>query len=216
MVSLRSGFLGIFLALASSASAFAIDPIVAIKFAEEKGCTFRATKVAQANCLDGIADWWFSEAVMYDIGSYDPIREAHRIIGESSRLDPMNLDRLTNLLWLQFSVDVNAVQDGAATDITQTAIELVESYSAFYPNRFEYPFLVTDQLLLFVQPRGVGSKEMKLIYMSYAEKIHAQARALYPAFSSRLSADQKQQIEFQLGVIDRALVKRRAQLEALP
>jgi hypothetical protein len=194
----------------------AVDPIVRKKLAEEKACMARPTGVARANCLADLADWWWSESVKYELGPYDPIAEIHRILGVAITQNPRDLDMFTNYTWMQFSVDINRIQDGKATDITFAVRDKINEYRQYYAGQFVYPFITVDEAMRFILPNGLGSKAMKLAYLDFAQTLQDEAKRLYPTVKDRLPVEEQKRVEFQLGVTDRALVRRRAQLEALP
>ncbi len=208
--------LGASLLVPFSAHASGEDPIVRQKLAAEKGCLRQSTGVRRADCLEALADWWWSESVNYNLGSYDPIVEIHRILGVATTHDRNDLDLYTNFLWMQFSTDVNAVQDGLATDVTTKVIDSITEYrQKWHEQNFVFFWITVDEALRFTLPNGVGSKEMKLRYIAFATELQARAKELYPAFRARLPADEQTRIDFQMGVIDRVIVRRKGQVEAL-
>ena len=207
------------LSLASSmfvaAAARADDPIVAQKLKEEKQCLKKRTGPARASCLSALADWWWSESVNYDIGSHDPILEIHRILGTAIVQNPADVDLFTNFTWIQYSVDINAIQDHKATDVTTAVIDKINEYSAFHVKDFNYYWQCVDQALLFTLPNGLPSLAMKNKYLDFAQTLQDRAKQLWVTFKQTLTADEQQRVQFTIDATDRAIAHRRTQLDAL-
>lgn len=146
---------------------------IAAARAAEKSCHEIASKFDMSECLECVSEWWyhFGGALV----DYSPYGEITRIIRDQLKLNPSDIDLISELMFFTYSIETSQIGARESQDYTATIADVLDDFERPNSDRYEYFQGLMYVPMLIVMHKQFGTDSTKRRY--YAVLKHQSGRA---------------------------------------
>ena len=145
-------------------------------------------KSAKVDRMTDIVNWWWDRGALFvpdtETDENFMFKKVIALETDQMRLDGSNWDTATNILWLDYSIDVNTMQAGTTQDFSQTGLDVYKKYLPGHEQDYGFYSSFAPQLFPYVSHQQFGSVETKKAYLSALEEAVTKEKELWNGFAS--------------------------------